>query len=266
MISYAANTKSRIHPTAVIEEGAKLADDVVIGPFCVIGSQVSIGAGTRVNSHVVVTGNTRIGCNNHFFQFSSIGEDCQDLKYCGEKTWLEIGDNNVVREGCTIHRGTSQGGGVTTILNNNLFMANVHIAHDCFVGNECILVNNVGLGGHVYLGDGAILGGNTGVHQYCHIGSFSMSAGQSAVFKDIPAFTMVRGNPAAARGMNVEGMRRRGYTLEVINTLKQCYKVVYRNGWVLEKAIEYLEAMESPFYQVQLFIDSLKSSKRGITR
>ncbi|PJE79125.1 Acyl-[acyl-carrier-protein]--UDP-N-acetylglucosamine O-acyltransferase [invertebrate metagenome] len=254
-----------IHPTAIIDPGATLAPDVHVGPYSVIGPDVIIGAGCRIHSHVVIKGPTYMGSNNRIFQFASVGEDCQDKKYQGEPTRLEIGDDNVVREGVTIHRGTLQDKGVTVIGSGNLLMAYVHIAHDCVLGNHCILANNSTLGGHVRVGDGAVLGGFTGVHQFCQVGAFSMSAGQAAVFKDIPAFVMVSGNPAAPHGMNFEGMRRRGYSAEVIHTLKQCYKVIYRSGQRIQDAVTHLETLE-PTSEVQLLIDSIKGSTRGIVR
>ncbi|MDD7804999.1 MAG: acyl-ACP--UDP-N-acetylglucosamine O-acyltransferase [Endozoicomonas sp. (ex Botrylloides leachii)] len=255
----------RIHPTAIIEPRATLADDVQVGPWTLIGSDVEIDSGTVINSHVVVKGPTKIGRNNRIFQFASVGEDCQDKKYAGERTFLEIGENNIIREGCTIHRGTLQDRGLTYIGNNNLFMAYVHIAHDCVIGNDCILANNSTLGGHVTLGDGVILGGFTGIHQFSTVGAYSMTAGHSTVFKDIPAFVMVSGNPAAAHGMNFEGMRRRGYSQALITCLKQAYRIIYRQGLRTVEALDKLETMEST-PELQLLIDSVKNSTRGITR
>jgi UDP-N-acetylglucosamine acyltransferase len=211
----------KIHPTAIIDSSAILADDVIVGAYTIIGAEVELGAGCEISSHVVIKGPTKIGKNNRIFQFATVGEDCQDKKYKGERTFLEIGDNNVIRETCTIHRGTVQDNGITRIGNNNLFMVNVHIAHDCVVGNDCIFANNAGLAGHVKVGDGVIFGGNTGVHQFCQIGSHAMMGGASLVLKDIPAFVMVSGNPAQAAGMNFEGMRRRGWSSETITLLKR---------------------------------------------
>ncbi len=254
-----------IHPTAIIDPKAKVAADVQVGAWTLIGPDVEIESGTVIHSHVVIKGPTRIGRNNRIFQFASVGEACQDKKYADEPTRLEIGDNNIIREGCTIHRGTVQDEGLTRIGNNNLLMAYVHIAHDCIICNDCILANNATLGGHVTIGDGAILGGFTGVHQFSVIGPYSMSAGNSTIFKDVPAFVMVSGNPAEAHGMNYEGMRRRGYSKELIRTLKNCYKIIYRQGLRTVEAIAQLEQVE-PVPEVQLLIDSLKASTRGITR
>ena len=254
-----------IHPSAIVEPGAIIGAGVTVGPWTYIGSGVEVGSGTRIHSHVVLKGPTVIGKNNTIYQFSSVGEACQDKKYTGEPTRLVIGDNNIIRECCTIHRGTVQDKWLTSIGNNNLLMAYVHIAHDCVIGNDCILANNSALAGHVVVDDGAILGGYTVVHQFCRIGSFSMTAGQSALFKDLPAFVMVSGNPAKPHGMNFEGMRRRGYSKELISRLKQCYKIIYRQGLRTGDAIEQLQGME-PGPEIQLLIDSLLSSTRGITR
>lgn len=254
-----------IHPTAIVAPSARVAPGVKIGPYSVIGPDVEIESGTKIHSHVVINGPTRIGRNNEIFQFASVGEACQDLKYAGEPTRLEIGDNNVIREGCTIHRGTVQDECVTRIGSNNLLMAYVHVAHDCVVGNNIIMANNATLAGHVKVGDGVILGGFSTVHQFCVIGDYSMSAAHTAIFKDVPAFVMVSGNPAEAHGMNFEGMRRRGYSPELIRELRQCYKIIYRQGLRTSEAIDRLESMDQK-PELQLLIDSLKASTRGITR
>ncbi|GAA4652804.1 acyl-ACP--UDP-N-acetylglucosamine O-acyltransferase [Kistimonas scapharcae] len=255
-----------IDSRAIIHPSAQLDRDVEVGPFTVIGPDVEIGAGTKIHSHAVIKGPTRIGKNNTIFQFASVGEDCQDKKYAGEPTRLEIGDNNVIREGCTIHRGTVQDQSLTKIGSNNLLMAYVHVAHDCMVGDNCIFANNTAIAGHVTVGDGVILGGLTTVHQFCQIGAYSMSAAHSAIFKDVPAFIMVSGNPAEAHGMNFEGMRRRGWSDEVIRSLRQAYKVIYRQGLKTSQAVEVLQGMAAETRQVQLLVESLQSSTRGITR
>jgi UDP-N-acetylglucosamine acyltransferase len=255
-----------IHPTAIIDPSAELAPDVQVGPYTVIGADVVIGAGTVIGPHVVLRGPTKIGAGNKIFQFSSVGEDCQDKKYNGEPTRLEIGDNNVIREGVTIHRGTIQDNSITRIGNNNLFMANVHVAHDCLVGNDCIFANNATIAGHVHVGDGVILGGFTGVHQFCKVGSFAMTSLYSVVNMDIPAFVMVQGYPARARGMNVEGMRRRGYSKDLITTLRSAYRVLYRNGHTLAEALELLIPQAPSSEEMTMFVDSIKASARGITR
>ncbi|WP_211825614.1 acyl-ACP--UDP-N-acetylglucosamine O-acyltransferase [Kistimonas asteriae] len=255
-----------IDSRAIIHPSAQLDRDVEVGPFTVIGPDVEIGAGTKIHSHAVIKGPTRIGKNNTIFQFASVGEDCQDKKYAGEPTRLEIGDNNTIREGCTIHRGTVQDQSLTKIGSNNLLMAYVHVAHDCMIGDNCIFANNTAIAGHVIVGDGVILGGLTTVHQFCQIGAYSMSAAHSAIFKDVPAFIMVSGNPAEAHGMNFEGMRRRGWSDDVIRSLRQAYKVIYRQGLKTSQAVEVLQGMTSETRQVQLLVESLQSSTRGITR
>ncbi|MEE4249957.1 MAG: acyl-ACP--UDP-N-acetylglucosamine O-acyltransferase [Alcanivoracaceae bacterium] len=254
-----------IHPTAIIDPAAVLAEGVQVGPWSLIGPDVEIGAGTVIGSHVVIQGPTRIGRNNRIFQFASVGAECQDKKYRGEPTRLEIGDDNVIREHVTIHRGTIQDNSLTRIGDRNLFMVGVHVAHDCMIGNDNIFANTTGIAGHVHIGDGVILGGMTGVHQFCKIGSYAMSAGCSLIVKDIPAYVMVGGNPASARSMNFEGMKRRSWSAEIISSLRQAYKTVYRQGLTLEQAIAELEAMPVAA-ELQLFIDSLRASERGITR
>lgn len=255
-----------IHSSAIIDPTAHLADDVEVGPWTVIGPQVEIGSGTKINSHVVIKGPTKIGSGNHIFQFASIGEDCQDKKYNGEPTELLIGNNNVFREGCTVHRGTVQDNSVTIIGSDNLFMANVHVAHDCVVGNDNILANNCAIAGHVKMGDNIILGGFTAVHQFCVIGSHSMCGAGTVVLKDIPAFVMSNGNSAQPHGINAEGLRRRGFSVEAIQQIKRAYKIIYRQGLKLDQAIEQLDLMVSGTPEIQLLTDSLKASTRGIIR
>jgi len=254
-----------IHPQAIVDPKAELAADVKVGPWSYIGPDVVIDAGTEIASHVVIKGPTRIGKNNRIYQFSSVGEDTPDLKYKGEPTRLVMGDNNVVRECVTIHRGTVQDRSETTIGNNNLLMAYVHVGHDSVIGNHCILVNNTALAGHVWVGDFANLSGYTLVHQFCRIGAYSFSAMGTAIGKDVPAFVTVAGNPAEARAMNIEGMKRKGFGRDTIEALRKAYKIVYRQGLTMEQAIAELEAMPADS-QLQLFIASLKSSTRGITR
>jgi UDP-N-acetylglucosamine acyltransferase len=257
----------QIHPTAIIDSRAVIAAGVIIHPYTIIGPDVEIGEGCEVGPHVVIKGPTRIGRNNRIFQFSSVGEDCQDKKYKGEPSYLEIGDDNVIREACTIHRGTVQDHALTKIGSRNLLMVNTHVAHDCVVGDDCIFANNVGIAGHVKVGNSVIVGGNSGIHQFCVLSSYSMVGGGSLILKDVPAFVMVSGNPAQAAGMNFEGMRRRGWTSETINNLKRAYRIVYRQSLTMEEAIRQLEQDLLPVCpEVGLLIDSLKSSSRGITR
>ena len=259
-------TAPSIYPRAIVDAKAKIHDDVVIGPFSIVGPDVEIGAGTRIESHVVIKGPTTIGKNNHIFQFSSVGEASPDLKYKGEPTTLTIGDNNVIREGVTLHRGTIQDRGDTTIGNHNLLMAYVHVGHDSVIGNHCILVNNAALAGHVYVGDWAILSGFTLVHQYCRIGAHCFTGMGSAIGKDIPAFVMVAGAPAEARTINAEGLKRRGFTAEDVSALTKAYKLIYRRSLTLDDAIIELEGLLAESSHVQTLIDSLRSSTRGIVR
>ncbi|OZG70474.1 acyl-[acyl-carrier-protein]--UDP-N-acetylglucosamine O-acyltransferase [Hahella sp. CCB-MM4] len=255
-----------IHPQAIIEEGAKIAADVKIGPWTYIGPDVEIGEGTVVHSHVVINGHTTIGRDNEIFQFSSVGEANQDKKYKGEPTRLEIGDHNIIRESCTIHRGTVQDEGVTRIGNHNLLMAYVHVAHDCNVGDNTILANMATLAGHVHVGNWAILGGGTMVHQFCKIGQHSMCAGGSIVLKDVPAYVMSGGQSATAHGLNYEGLKRRGFSKDAMQALRRAYKILYRQNLTLEQALEQLAETAGEFPEVQIFVDSLKASTRGIVR
>jgi UDP-N-acetylglucosamine acyltransferase len=227
---------------------------------------VEIGAGSVIHSHVVLKGPTVIGKNNQIFQFSTVGEDTPDMKYQGEPTRLVIGDNNIIREGVTIHRGTVQDKGLTSIGNNNLIMAYAHVGHDSIIHNNTILVNNAALAGHVEVGDYAILSGYTLVHQFCSIGAHAFTGMGTAVGKDIPAFVVANGSPAAAFGINSEGLKRRNFTADDLSLLRKAYKVVYRQGNTLEEAIVLLEAMTADCTAVQTLIDSLRRSKRGIVR
>ncbi|OTG66339.1 acyl-ACP--UDP-N-acetylglucosamine O-acyltransferase [Acinetobacter silvestris] len=256
-----------IHPTAIIDPTAVLAPDVRIGPYSVIGPNVTIGAGTKLHSHVVVGGFTRIGEQNEIFQFASIGEVCQDLKYQGEETWLEIGDHNQIREHCSLHRGTVQDQSLTKLGSHNLLMVNTHIAHDCVVGDHNIFANNVGVAGHVRIGNYVIVGGNSGIHQFCTIDSYSMIGGASLILKDVPAYVMVSGNPAHAFGMNIEGMRRKGWSKNIIQGLREAFKLIYKSNLTTGQAIDQIRAEILPeVAEVQLLIDSLEASKRGIVR
>ena len=254
-----------IHPTAIIDPEARVADDVEIGPYSIIGPDVVIGPGCIIAPHVVIKGPTVIGARNRIFQFATIGEDCQDLKYHGEKTRLEIGDENTFREGVTVHRGTVQDQGLTRIGSHNLFMAYSHVAHDCVIGNYCIMANQATLGGHVTIGDHAILGGLAAVHQFCHVGAHAMCGGGSIITKDIAAFVMVNGNPAHTHGINAEGLRRRGYSSEAISALRDAYKRVFRGKHTLSEAITDLQK-EDTLPEVDAFIASLTASTRGLTR
>ena len=226
-----------IDPRAVIDPSAKLADDVEVGPFSVIGPGVEIGEGTVVASHVVIKGPTTIGKHNRIFQFSTVGEDTPDLKYNGEPTTLVIGDQNTIREGVTIHRGTVQDRSETAIGDHNLLMAYAHVGHDSVIGNHCILVNNVALAGHVVVGDWAILAGYAIVAQYCRVGAHSFTGAAGFINRDVPAYVMAAGNPAAPKTVNAEGLKRRGFSKEQIREISRAYKLLYRRGLSLEEAL-----------------------------
>ncbi len=253
-----------IHPTAIVEPGAKLAPDVQVGPYSIIGPEVEIDSGTVVGPHVVINGRTRIGKHNHIYQFASVGEANQDKKYSGEPTETVIGDNNVIREFVTIHRGTAQDRGRTEIGDDNLLMAYVHVAHDCVIGDHCILANNATLAGHVVLEDWVILGGFTGIHQFCRIGSHAFTAIGAAVTKDIPPYLMADGQPVVPRGLNSEGLRRRGFSAEDIQTIKKAYKLLYRSQLTLNEALERIEALDAPL--LRPFVEFIRQSERGIIR
>jgi len=255
---------SKISLLAIVDAGAQIASDVEIGPFSIIGANVTIDAGTIIASHVVIKGITHIGKNNKIFQFSSIGEDTSDLKYQGEPTKLIIGDNNVIREGVTIHRGTIQDNGQTVIGNHNLIMAYAHIGHDSVIADNCILVNNVALAGHVHIADYVVLSGFTLVHQRCKIGAHAFSGMGCAIGKDVPAFVTVTGNPAQARSINIEGLSRRGFSKEAINKLANAYRVIYRQGLTTKDALHHLEGDKSA--EIITLINSIRSSTRGIVR
>lgn len=255
-----------IDKQAIIDPSAKIAANVTIGPWTYVGPDVEIGEGTTIASHVVIKGPTTIGKNNRIFQFASLGEDPQDKKYKGEKTRLEVGDNNVFREHVTINRGVVQAGGLTKIGSNNLFMACVHIAHDCVIGNNTIFANHSSLAGHVVVGDYAIFSGFVGVHQFCQIGAHSFTGGGTMVTKDVLPYVLIDGHEAKACGLNTEGLKRRGFSPEAISTLRRAYKVIYRNNLTVAQALEQLQEMVKDCPEVQLMIDALQQSTRGIIR
>ena len=257
---------SAIHPTAIVHPGARLAENVQVGAYSIIGEHVEIGAGTTVGPHVVIEGHTRIGRNNRIYQFCSIGSDPQDKKYANEPTRLEIGDGNTIREFCSFSTGTVQDGGLTRVGNDNWIMAYVHVAHDCHVGNNTIFANNATLAGHVSVGDWAILGGFTGVHQFVRVGAHSFCGVGTVLLQDLPPFVTVSGNPSAPHGINSEGLKRRGFTSEGIMAIKRAYKTLYRNGLTLDEARKQIAqaALEQP--ELQQFSDFIAESGRGIVR
>ncbi len=257
---------SFIDPRAIIDPSARIGEGVRVGPWTIIGPDVTIGDHCEIASHVVIKGPTVIGQHNRIYQFSSVGEDTPDLKYKGEDTRLVMGDHNVIREGVTIHRGTVQDRAETTIGNHNLIMAYAHVGHDSVIADHCILVNNTALAGHVWLDDWVILSGFTLVHQFCRFGAHSFSGMGSAVGKDVPAFTTVAGAPAAAKGINIEGLKRRGFSAAEISDLRRAYKVLYRQGHTTATALELLAQDYPDSKPVQQLIQSVQASKRGIIR
>ena len=264
---------NRIHASAVVDSKAELAGDVEIGPYSVIGPNVKIGAGSKVGSHTVIEGHTTIGKDNHFAHFAAIGGAPQDMKYRGEPTQLIIGDRNTIREFTTIHTGTSQDVGVTSIGNDNWIMAYVHIAHDCQVGNHTIFSSNAQIAGHVQVEDWAIMGGMSGVHQFVRIGQHAMLGGASALVQDIPPFVIAAGDKASPHGINVEGLKRRGFSSETISALRQAYKVLYKDGLSFEDAKVEIKKMitantadTATAERLTQFHDFIAASTRGIIR
>lgn len=255
-----------IHETAIISDSAEIADDVEIGPYSVIGDNVRIGKGTRIASHVVIKGPTIIGEQNRIYQFCSIGDDPQDKKFSGEETRLEIGDRNTIREYCTINRGTAQDEGITSLGNDNWILAYVHIAHDCRVGSHTIFSNNATLAGHVHVGDWVIFAGFSGAHQFCHVGAHSFLGMFAGTSRDVPAYTMVAGQPATVRGINTEGLKRRNFTPAQVSNIKNAYRIVYRKGLKLNDAIAEVEELAKSQPELEIFARSLHTSDRGLLR
>jgi UDP-N-acetylglucosamine acyltransferase len=255
-----------IDPRAVVDPTARIDADVHVGPYSIVGAGVEIGRGTRIEPHVVIKGRTRIGADNHIFQFASIGDDPQDKKYKGEPTELVIGDRNTIRECCTINRGTVQDRGVTTLGNDNWIMAYCHIAHDCVVGNNTIFANNASIAGHVHIGDYAILGGFTAIHQFCHVGAHALTSMFSYVTKDIPAYVTASGRPAEPRSINAEGLKRRGFTATQIRNIREAYRTLYRQTLKLDEALAELERRLPEQPELGPFVDSLRGGSRGVAR
>jgi UDP-N-acetylglucosamine acyltransferase len=259
-----------IHPTAVIDRNAQLDSSVDVGPYSIIGAHVRIGAGTKIGPHVVIEGHTTIGEDNTFFQFSSIGAAPQDKKWAGEPTRLEIGDRNTVREFCTFNTGTLQDAGVTRLGNDNWISAYVHLAHDCQVGNNTVFSNNAQLAGHVRIGDWVILSGFANIHQFCNIGDHAFVGMSTSLTQDVPPYVLLSGNPAAAHGVNIEGLKRRGFTRPQIDGIRAAYKLIYRSSLTLEEAKVALQAEELASLeaapQIRAMREFLSSATRGIVR
>ena len=261
---------ARVHPTAVVDPQAELADDVEVGPYAVIGPRVKIGPGTRVGAHATIDGRTTIGARNRIFAHAALGGEPQDKKYRAEDTELVVGDDNTIREFCTFNVGTVQGGGVTRVGSDNWIMAYVHVAHDCIVGDHCILANSATLGGHSVVGDWVILGGLTGVHQFVRIGAHAMTGGASLLLQDLPPFVICQGNPAAPHGLNSEGLRRRGFAPEAVTALRRAYKAIYREGLTVAEAAAAITRLAEETQQhrshLDLLRDFVQASTRGIVR
>ncbi len=255
-----------IHPTAIIQPGARLADNVSVGPYSVIGEHVVIGTGTTISSHVVIEGWTEIGADNRIFQSSSIGADPQDLKYAGQKTYLKIGDRNRIREFTTLNRGTAEGGGLTTVGHDNLFMAYSHVAHDCIVHDHAVLANGATLAGHVEVGSAAILGGLVAVHQFSRIGCHTMISGGSMVNQDIPPYTIAQGDRAKTVGLNLIVLKRCGFPEGTIRGIKKAYRLVFRSGLNLEGALQKIAEDIESSPELDLFVNFIKDSQRGIAK
>jgi len=255
-----------IHSTAIVHPKAQIAEGVSIGPYSVIGEQVTIGKDTKIASHVLIEGWTTIGERNQLHSFSCIGTPPQDVGYKNEETYLFIGNDNVIREFATVHRATTKADRKTEIGNKNYLMAYSHVAHDCKLGNSIIMANSAGLAGHITIEDYAILGGIVGVHQYVRIGAYAMIGGQSAIVQDIPPYVSAAGNRAQLYGLNTIGLKRKGFSDEVINNLKKAYKIIFRSGMTIEEAIKKVVEEFPDSKEVNYFVDFMRHSKRGVTR
>jgi len=256
----------KIHKTAVVHPGAKIGEGVEIGPYAIIGENVEIGDKTKVEPHVVIQGWTKIGKGNKIFNGASIGQEPQDLKFHGEKSFLEIGDNNTIREFATIHRGTEEGGGLTKIGDNNLIMAYCHVAHDCQLGDKIIMSNAATLAGHVIVEDCAVIGGLAGVHQFGRVGKMAMIGAASKVVKDVPPYVLVDGHPATVKGINIVGLRRNGISPELRSQIKDAYKLLYRSNLNISQAIEKMDQELDSNPLIEHFLRFLRNAQRGICR
>jgi UDP-N-acetylglucosamine acyltransferase len=255
-----------IDPHAIISPQAELAADVSVGPFSIIGAGVVIGAGSVIGPHVVIQGLTRLGANNRVHQFASLGDAPQDKKYAGEPTRLQIGDGNVFRESCTINRGTAHDRGVTTIGNDNLFMAYSHVAHDCIVGNNTVFANCATLGGHVQIGDWVTIGGMAGLHQFCKVGPYAFIAGGAVVTRDVPTYVMAAGHPAQPHSINAIGLKRRGFTEAQVRNIRNAFRILYRSELLLADAVAKLTELGKTQPEVQAFVEFISTSERSLVR
>ena len=257
---------ARIHQSALVDPGAELGDGVVVGPFSIIEKDVVIGDHTRIGPHVIIRSHTDIGAHSQIFQFSSIGEEPQHQGYRGEPTRLQIGQRNIIREYCTLNRGTAGGLGVTRLGDDNLIMAYVHIAHDCTLGNHVVFANGASLAGHVEVGDYAILGGFSLVHQFCNVGAHCITGIGAVCLQDVPPYIVAAGNSATPFGINVKGLQRRNYAEGTINLLKKAYRLLYRSNLDFQTAIAEIERLDGNNPEVSVFCDFLRRSVRGIIR
>lgn len=251
---------------AIIDPAARIAEGVSIGPGTIIGPDVTIGEGTWIGPHVVIQGPTVIGKHNKIFQFASVGDEPQDITYKGEPTRLEIGDRNIIREYCMISRGTVKGGGLTTVGDNNFFMAYTHIGHDCVVGNHVIMVNYSALSGHVVIEDYTNVGAYAAIHQFCHVGAYAFIARATYVTKDVLPYVMIAGHTTSACGINTVGLRRRGFSSLVIDELRRAYKIIFRKGLTVQQAITELNALAVNCQEIHMMINALNQATRGIVR
>lgn len=255
-----------IHSTALVDPGAQLADDVTVGPYAIIGAGVSLAAGVEVGAHAVLTGDMRVGERTRIYPHAALGGDAQDRKYAGESSLLDIGADNIFREFSTANRGTAHGDGITHIGDGNLFMAYSHVAHDCRVGDGCVLANSVALAGHVEVQDGAVLGGLVGVHQHGRIGRCAMVGGGAMVAQDVPPFTIAQGDRARVYGLNIVGLRRNGFKLDVVTALKGAYRELFHQGLPLRIALEQVREVYEEVPEVQELVAFIEGSNRGICR
>ena len=257
---------TNIHPSAIIEQGAEIGDNVNIGPFSIIGPQVKLGDGNRIDSHVVIEGDTNVGADNHFFAYCAIGGEPQSISYAGEPTRTVIGERNVFRENMTESRGSPEADGVTSIGDDNYLMAYSHVAHDCHLGSHITFANCACLGGHVDVGDYVVLGGYTLIHQFCRIGDHCFTAGAAVCIQDVPPYTLVSGNHAITHGINVRGLKRRGFSADEITELKRAYKIMYRTGLTMKDALKEIAAREFKSSHVEVFTNFVRQSERGVIR
>jgi UDP-N-acetylglucosamine acyltransferase len=255
-----------IHPTAIVHKGAELGPEVTVGPYSIIHDHVVVGTGTEVGPHVVIKPFTTIGAHCKIYQFASVGEIPQDLKFKGEETQLIIGNNNIIREYTTLNRGTAGGGGVTRIGDNNVFLSYVHVAHDCLIGNNVIMSNCATLAGHIEIQDYAIISGLVAIHQFVKVGAYAFVGGKSAVVKDIPPYVIASGDRAKLYGLNLVGLKRRGFSSEVILALKKAYRLFFRSKLTIQQALEAASQELPDLPEVRRFVDFIQRSERGITR